>query len=97
MEEVYLCEPEQGYVLVARSDEDEDMRLDDGFMDPWKNENQLEELMFETAKYSLKYYDFETNKWCMSIVFIGSNYVGQSLRTVTQVNDKMVGYGYEYC
>ena len=38
-EEVYLCEPEQGFVLGERSDEDEDMRLDDGFMDPWKNEN----------------------------------------------------------
>ena len=50
VEEVYLCEPEQGYVLVARSDEDEDMRLDDGFMDPWKDENQLRELMFETKR-----------------------------------------------
>jgi hypothetical protein len=96
-EEVYLCEPEQGSVLGESSDEDEDMRLDDGFMDPWKDENQLEELMFETTKEALKPYDFETNKWCMYTGFTGSNYVGQSLRTVTQVKEKMVGCGYEDC
>ena len=48
-EEVYICEPEQGSVFSESSDEDEDMRLDDGFMDPWKDENLLEEMMFETT------------------------------------------------
>ena len=94
-EEVYLCEPEQGSFLGARSDEDEDMRLDDGFMDPWKDENQLEELMFETTKGALKPYDFETNNWCMYAGFTSSKYVGQSLGTVTQVMEKMAGCGYE--
>ena len=96
-EEVYLCEPEQGSVLGESSDEDEDMRLDDGFMDPWKDENQLEELMFEITKEAFKPYDFETNKWCMSAGFKSSNYAGQTLRTVTQVKEKMVGCGYEDC
>ena len=38
-EEVYLCEPEQGSVLGESNDEEEDMRLDGGFMDPLRDEN----------------------------------------------------------
>ena len=53
--------------------------------------------MFETTKDPLKPYDFETNKWCMYVGFTGSNYAGQSLRTITQVKENMVGCGYEYC
>jgi hypothetical protein len=75
-EEVYLCEPEQGSILGESSDEDEDMRLDDGFMDPWKDENQLQELMFEITKEALKNYDFETNNWCMYASFTNSKYDG---------------------
>jgi hypothetical protein len=96
-EEVYLCEPEQGPVLGESNDEDEDMRLDDGFVDPWRDENQLEEMMFETTKEALKPYDFETNNWCMYAGFTNSKYVGQSLETVTQVKKKMVGCGHEDC
>jgi hypothetical protein len=59
-EEAYLCEPEQGYVLGESSDEDEDMRLGNGFMNPWKDENQWEELIFEEKKEALNPYDFET-------------------------------------
>lgn len=64
-EEVYLCEPEQGSILVESSDEDEDMRLAKGFMDPWKDENQLRELMFGTTKEAMEPYDFDTNDYCM--------------------------------
>ena len=39
-EEVYLCEPEQGSILGDSSNENEDMRPTDGFMDPWKDGNQ---------------------------------------------------------
>ena len=53
------------------------MRLDNGFMDPWKDENHLEELMFEITKEALEPYDFETNKWCMSAGVTGLNYAGQ--------------------
>lgn len=38
--EVYLCELEQGSILVDSSNEDEHMRPADGFMDPWKDGNQ---------------------------------------------------------
>ena len=60
------------------------MRLDYGFMDPWKDENQLEELMFETTKEALDPFDFKTNKWCMSAGFTSLNYARQTLRIVTQ-------------
>jgi hypothetical protein len=60
-EEVYLCELEQGSTLDESSDEDEDMRIYGGFMNSWKDGNQLEELMFETTKEASKPYDFETN------------------------------------
>ena len=66
-------------------------------MDPWKDENQLEELMFKTIKEALEPYDFKTNKWCMSVGFTSSIYAGQSLRTVPQVKEKMAGCGYEDC
>ena len=64
-EEVYLCEPEQGSILGDSSNEDEDMRLDDGFMDPWKDENQRKELMFETTRETMDPYGFETNGYCI--------------------------------
>ena len=53
--------------------------------------------MFETTKEALKPYDFETNNWCMYAGFTNSKYVGQSLGSVTQVKEKMVGCGYEDC
>ena len=71
------------------------MRLDDGFMDPWKDKNQLQELMFETTIEALKPYDFETNKCCMSSSFMNSKYARHTLGTITQVKEKMVGCGYE--
>ena len=96
-EEVYLCEPKQGSILGARSDEDEYMRLDGDLMDPWEDENQWEELIFENTKGTLKPYDFETNNWCMYAGFTSSKYVEQSLGTVTQVKEKMTGCGHEDC
>ena len=37
----------------------------DCFMDPWKDENQRKELMFETTREVMDPYGFETNDYCM--------------------------------
>ena len=49
-EQVYLCEPKQGSILSESGDEDEDIRLVNGFMNPWKDENELREIIFGTTK-----------------------------------------------
>jgi hypothetical protein len=64
-EEGYLCEPEQGPILGESSDDDEDMGLVDGLMNPLEDENKLRELMSETTEEAIRPYDFKINDWCV--------------------------------
>ena len=88
-EEVYLCEPEQGSILDESSDEDEAMRQAKGFMDPWKDENPLRELMFGTTKEAMDPYDFETNDYCMFVGFSRMRDDRQSSNTILNQENKM--------
>jgi hypothetical protein len=88
-EEVYLCEPEQGSILGESGDEDKYMRLANGFMDPWKDENQLKKMMFGTTKETMEPYDFETNDYCMFVGCSSMRDDRQSSKTILKPEKKM--------
>ena len=78
----YLCELEQR--LNVR-DDDEDMKLMNGFIGPLENEIQWKNLMDETTKEVVMPHDFKANDW---FVFAGcrkSEDDRQSLKTVVQL------------
>ena len=93
-EEGYLCEPGEGPILGESSDDDEDMGLVNGLMDPLEDQNKLRELMFETIKEAIRPYDFETNDWCVLAGCTNSEDDSQSFKNVIQVERKMTKYGH---
>ena len=88
-EQVYLCEPKQGSILNETSDEYEDIRLVNGFMNPQKDENELREMIFGTTKEAMEPYDLETNNYCMIVDFSSMRDDRQSSNTILNPEKKM--------
>ena len=58
-------------------------------MNPWKDENELREMIFGTTKEAMEPYDFETNNYCMIAGFYRMRDDRQSSNTILNQEKKM--------